>query len=213
MPEIRTVTVYSYDELSPEAQERARDWWRDGGLDYQWWYFIYYDFLQIAERFGIDIDVRQKEPAIYFRGFCSQGDGASFFGTFRLNRGIAGRIREYAPNDTELERIAASLDAIQLPRGYQMATNIYSLDSLYCHEYTMGFDHEIVHIASGAYLYDKNPELFDNACETVTDAMRDLARWLYRALETEYYYLMSDDAVTESIRINDYRFHADGSLA
>jgi hypothetical protein len=45
------ITAYKFDELSDNAKEKARKWWRDGGLDYEWWQFIYED----AEAIGLKI--------------------------------------------------------------------------------------------------------------------------------------------------------------
>jgi hypothetical protein len=49
-----------------------------------------------------------------------------------------------------------------------------------------------------------------DAEEVVIEALRDLARWLYRQLEREYEYLTSDEAVDESIVANEYTFTAAG---
>jgi hypothetical protein len=46
--------------------------------------------------------------------------------------------------------------------------------------------------------------------ETVVEALRDLARWLYRQLEAEYDHLTSDEAVEEGIVINEYTFTEGG---
>jgi len=46
----------------------------------------------------------------------------------------------------------------------------------------------------------------DGAEDAVTEALRDLARWLYRQLESEYEHLTSDEAIDESIAANDYSF-------
>ena len=46
-----TINYYKFDELSDKAKERARDWWRQGALDYEWWESIYED----AERIGLKI--------------------------------------------------------------------------------------------------------------------------------------------------------------
>lgn len=46
---------------------------------------------------------------------------------------------------------------------------------------------------------------------TVIEALRDLARWLYRQLEREYDYLTSDEAVDEAILANEYSFTVDGT--
>ena len=29
--------VYQFNELSDRAKERAREWYREGALDYDWW--------------------------------------------------------------------------------------------------------------------------------------------------------------------------------
>ena len=45
-----------------------------------------------------------------------------------------------------------------------------------------------------------------DAEEVVIEALRDLARWLYRQLEREYDYLSSDEVVDEAIIANGYTF-------
>ena len=45
-----------------------------------------------------------------------------------------------------------------------------------------------------------------DAEEGVIEALRDLARWLFRQLEREYDYLSSDDVVDETIVANGYTF-------
>lgn len=40
----------------------------------------------------------------------------------------------------------------------------------------------------------------------VTEALRDLARWLYRQLEQEYEYQTADQTVDEAITANAYTF-------
>lgn len=41
----------------------------------------------------------------------------------------------------------------------------------------------------------------------------DFADWIYRQLEQEYEYQMSDECVDETIRANDYEFYEDGEPA
>lgn len=52
----------------------------------------------------------------------------------------------------------------------------------------------------------------NDAEDQVTEALRDLARWLYSRLECEYEHLNSDGAVEEAIVANDYQFTEDGKL-
>ena len=40
----------------------------------------------------------------------------------------------------------------------------------------------------------------------MTEALRDLARWLYVQLEAEYDHLTSDEAIEEGINVNEYTF-------
>jgi len=49
-----------------------------------------------------------------------------------------------------------------------------------------------------------------DAEDTVIEALRDLARWLYRQLESEYNALNSDEMVDETIVANAYTFTASG---
>ena len=52
-------------------------------------------------------------------------------------------------------------------------------------------------------------EYLDLALETrVLDLMRDFAEWIYRSLEQEYEYRLSDEAIEDTIRANDYQFQA-----
>lgn len=51
MKTIKT-TVYTFDELSEEAKENARDWYREGALNYDWWDGIY----DGAKMVGLKID-------------------------------------------------------------------------------------------------------------------------------------------------------------
>ena len=43
--------------------------------------------------------------------------------------------------------------------------------------------------------------------------LRDLMKWLYKTLETEYDYLNSDEQVDETIKANEYEFTVAGDLA
>ncbi len=40
--------IYKFDELSERAKEKARDWYREGALDYEWWDSVYEDAKAIG---------------------------------------------------------------------------------------------------------------------------------------------------------------------
>lgn len=210
MPDIIETTVYRFDELSDAAKEKARAWYREGGFDYDWYGAVYEDFQRIAEILGLTLKARpirlmgggtRHEPCIWFRGFWSQGDGACFETSYSHRKGAARRIREYAPQDTELHRIADALQAIQRRNFYQLRAET-SHRGHYYHEYCMAIS---VERDSPTY-----QDMTADAEDTVIEALRDLARWLYRQLKCEYDYLSSDEAVDETIIANDSTFTETG---
>ena len=46
--------------------------------------------------------------------------------------------------------------------------------------------------------------------EDIRDLLRSFADWIYKQLETEYNYLMSNEQIDESLEINGYEFNAEG---
>lgn len=206
MPEVIETTVYRLDELSEAAKEKARAWYREGGFDYDWYDAVYEDFQSIAEILGIRFRTRtvrlmgggtRQDPCIWFRGFWSQGDGACYEGVWRHAQRAAARLRAYAPQDAMLHGIADRLQAIQRRNFFQLRAEI-THHGHYSHEYSMRISVE----RDSPVGQDMTPDAED----IVTEALRDLARWLYRQLEREYDYLTSDEAVDESLRANDYTF-------
>lgn len=206
MPEVLEITVFRFDELSDEAKDRARAWYRDGGFDYDWFDAIYEDFQRVAEILGIRFKTRtvrlmgggtRQEPRIWFTGFWSQGDGAAFEGCYTYRKGAAAEIRAYAPMDAELHRIADALQQVQRRNFYRLTAEATHRGRYY-HEYSM----EIA-VTRDSHA---SQDMIADVEEIVTEALRDLARWLYRQLEREYDYISSDEAVAEAIRANDYTF-------
>lgn len=64
--------VYKFNELGDKAQQKAIEWYRETGFDYEW------HELNIE---SWEDDLRERgfmKPKIYFSGFSSQGDGACF---------------------------------------------------------------------------------------------------------------------------------------
>lgn len=216
MPRTETVkhTYYQFDELSDAAKEKAREWWRSCEAQDFDTEFVLDDAVQCAAILGITIDKKPTrrmdgtagagQPAIYWSGFSSQGDGACFEGSYEYAKGAAKAIRKHAPQDTELHRIADELQAIQRRRFYK-ATATMQHRGHYYHSGCMVVDVDLQDSGDSAHLVD--------AEERVTQTMRDFADWIYRQLEREYEYRMSDECVDESIRINEYEFTENGERA
>ncbi|MCG2841273.1 antitoxin of toxin-antitoxin stability system [Sandaracinobacter sp. RS1-74] len=211
MPKIIEITVFRFEELAARAREKARDWYRQTGLDYDWHDYHFDDFERICEILGVTLLTSPVElhgggtrprPHIYFSGFSSQGDGACFEGDYSYAKLAPARIRAYAPRDKELHRIASALQAIQQQNGYQLHARIDHRGRYY-HEHSMTISVERNSPT------EREPTA--NAAGSIEEALRDLARWLYRQLEREYDYLNSDKAVDEAIRANEYTFTAEGA--
>ena len=210
MPEIIETTVYRLGELSDAAKDTARAWYRQVGFDDDWFEFVYDDFERVCMILGVDLKTvpvrlygggtRQK-PCIWFSGFWSQGDGACFEGRYRHAKGASRAIRDHAPKDGELHRIADALQAIQRRNFYQLQASVTHRDRYY-HEYCMAISVE----RDSPTWQDMTADAEDIVIET----LRDLARWLYRQLEREHEYLTSDDAVDEAITANEYTFTETG---
>ena len=211
MPEIISTTVYLLNELSGPAAEHARDWYRRSAPDDGWQEFVFEDFAKICTILGVDLATHpvrlygggtRQDPRIWYSGFCSQGDGACFEGRYHYAMGASRAIRAHAPQDEELHRIADALASLQRRNFYQLGASIRH-EGRYYHEYTMSIAVE----RDGPTMQ----EMTTDAEEQVIDFLRDLARWLYRQLEREYWYQLSDDVVDEAILANEYGFTEGGA--
>ena len=211
MPQVVEITVYTINELSDAAKEAARAWYRESCLDHEWYDFVYEDFQTICGILGVTLattPVRlygggtRDKPQIFWTGFSSQGDGASFAGHYSHAKGAARAIRAYAPKDDELHRIADALQAVQRRNIWQLHASICQRGR-YCHEYTMAIE-----VERESPIWQPPT---DDAEDAVTEALRDLARWLYRQLRDAYEAETSDCAVDEAMEINGWTFTAEGN--
>jgi hypothetical protein len=179
---------------------------RDINIHHGWWDSVYEDFARICTILGIDLD--KGEPS--FSGFSSQGDGASWSGSYHAAKSWSpvvatydlapAAIRDYAPKDEELHHIADEL--CLLARIYHPTYAIVRRhDNRYAHEMMMC-------VSEWEYCDDIDAddvadEVANHIEETLLELFRDLARWLYASLESEYEYLTSDEAVAEALKAND----------
>ena len=206
--------VYTFDELSDRAKETAREWFRNG-IEFDADYCIE-DFARLTALIGLDVRTRpvklmngstRMEPDIHYSGFCSQGDGASYSGSYSYVHGSVAKLESEAPSgvgkgyegNNEINRIARDLRDVQ-------RRNFYKLQASISHKGRY-FDIDVdVERAD-----EKN--VSDDDVETVRECMKDLAHYLYRQLEREWEYRNSDECVDEDIRANEYEFDEDGNRA
>ena len=214
MARIIETTVYDVDELDEAGKARARDWYitevvnNDG-----WWHQAVFDEFEticgilgitvrtVAVRRGRTDDRTTAQRCIWFSGFSSQGDGASFEGTWEYAPGCCRKIREHTANDQKLHAIADALTAAQKPNFYELNA-VITHQGHYNHEYCMQVGVE----RAG----ESGEEATDGSLESVRFQLRELAHWLYRRLRAEYDAQTSHTAVDETLRANEWEFRANG---
>jgi len=225
MPHTKCETIYYFDELSDKAKERAREWYREGGLDYEWWDFT--NVIDAAKYMGIEIDTKTQtriggytqgdnggtwdankkityqETCIYFSGFNSQGDGACFLGTWRASdmKPLKELKADFA-TDTQLHKIHTALWAFKKQYPEAICTSTRS-SCHYSHERSTNLE------AILGEEIDYNKETHKPLEECLVDFMK----WIYHGLEKEYDYLNSDENVDDTIRTNEYEFTQEGRRA
>lgn len=187
--------IYTYEELSDEAKAKARDWYRNG--DDFWAECVIDDAKEVAALMGWEID------KVYYSGFWSQGDGACFEGIMRYNKGCAKLVKAYT-NDAELNRIAKAWQSLQRRNFYALEASVKHRGH-YQHEMCTEFD---CGDTRHNYGWLQNPEAEDD----IKEIARDFMRWIYKRLEAEYEYSVSDEVVAENIIANGYEFTEDGEI-
>ena len=183
---------------------------REFNVDYDWWDCVYADFATICDILGIEL--ADHEPR--FSGFWSQGDGASWAGSYNACKLVdkytrleptydlaPQKIREHAPKDTTLHSIADQL--CLLARIYEpVCADIGRRHGRsYVHENTMTLSEWVYW--NGKEVDDVDEEIQEHIEHTLMEQFRALAGWLYSTLEKEYDYLTSDEAVIEALEANE----------
>ena len=182
----KVIETYGIEELEGRAKENALEWLREG-LDYEWWDSVYEDAKEVGECLGIRVD------DISFSGFYSQGDGCCFSGYYTYRKGWKKALKDYAPKGQELLRIGQKLQSIQRPTFYELGGAINGDDQY----------------------WRTNIELhrqYSGHEAKINEVLRDFAHWIYKALQTEYEWLTSEEQLIETAEANGYLFDESGRV-
>lgn len=183
------ISVYSFDELSDEAKEVAREWYRQGALDYAWYDCVCELVKDAGARLGIEV------YRVEFSGFCHQGSGASFEGSYRYKKGWRKALSTEFGGHTlaELTTLGEALQRAQAPHFYSARVTIRPT--------ARDFD-----------LYMACDSDYSTNQDNLYQALRDFASWVYNALEAEHDYLLSGTVIDEGLTANGYIFTENGEL-
>lgn len=200
--------VYQYEELSDKAKATARQWYTS-----DWDCFhsdtVIEDAVTIAALMGLTIDTRPvktmggnttHQACIYWSGFCQQGDGACFEGTYKYKADSIEAVKGYL-EDAEINRIALVLHELQRQHGNALVARItHRGNYTYAESMDVTVECELMEVDADVQ-------------EAVKELMIDFANWIYKSLEAEYNYQTSDENVADTIMANEYEFTEDGKRA
>lgn len=175
------------------------------------------NFIEFMELLGIYV----KKNEVYYSGFYSQGDGASFecyvdVIDFFKNNGNEHDIMNalkieshpFCNNDSKIMDIVDNLlDTYK--KFPKLLIHINRYVGHYYHSETMYVD---------SYDYDdednnqiSNSDI-ENASKEILSYLKEFAGILYKKLEDDYNYFTSDECVFETLVENEYMFDDDGRI-
>lgn len=218
MPQTICTTVYSFDELSEEAKQKAIE--NERTSRYNHWYFPWQDEYQdtlsaFCERFGIKVeDSGRCDGTVYIKNGCYPDINANADFWTREKYDISGesvrglRLRTFILNnfsDVLYERKK------QYVNGYgskHRVSRVFTTET--CCPFT-GFcaDDDILQPMRE---FIANPTS-KRPTYDLNDLMSDCVSAWNSAWEDNYKYYFSDECITEDIRNNEFQFTEDGELA
>lgn len=194
---MRTIEIklYTFAELTPEAQAVARSHFQDINVDDDWWETTIGAIAEAGMMLGIEILRDRRGYAFWF-----DDRGASMQGNYINEPGAAAAVRKEWPKEEALHAIADKLTALQERAGGKLEAIMMN-----------GAWPDV-----GASVYLGNSVVYpDDDAEGLTDSFRDalmgFVRWGHRLLMREHEYLTSGEAIEEAIDRNEIEFRASGA--
>jgi len=192
--------VYTLDELSEEAKEKAIENNRHLNVENWEWYHNVYDAFKYKYSSLFEI------TDIYFSGFHSQGDGAMFeYGgiTDKLIDEFIAQL-ELTPLRKKLVKELVYFSGHGKQRGH------------YYHERSCTHNLYVELNGSSSYMYSNIDKfLFELQLDFeafIEERYIDLAQELYQSLEDEYEWHTSDEAIRECLIEGEHEFTENGEL-
>jgi len=209
-------TSFTWEELSDKAKDRARQGFEPDG---RWWSDVYTQYIGEGVAKGFNIN------HIYFSGFWSQGDGASWAGYIDIVDYVTYHWADAPVRQEMMHALLASGDMFSRHNATVRTSGRYN------HEYTMHLEEVGKDDTEGSDGVNCPGSPFHGACvdtvwealgytdpalhdlnEELLEAARDYAREIYKALEAEYEHQTSDEYLADMCEANEYRFDEDGHL-
>ena len=201
MPEQIQITLFTFDELSEESQQRVIEPIREA---YDPDYSIVYDMF--INGMSVDYGSNVTIDDIQWSGFWSQGDGACFTCDFDIE--VLLPILKEELNEEQidiLKEIDVEVEASSIRTGF---SNHYS------HENTVTGNIQLNYGDYYSYRTTEINEIHDILENKLTEIIREECRSLYRQLESFYDQEMEDERIIEEIKecYSEYCFREDGTI-
>lgn len=176
-------TLYHFDELTEKAKDKARDWYRNGALDYAWWDCTYEDAARVGlEITGFDLDRRK---------------GVEGTLTMSLVESCKAILAEHGESCATHKLASDFLTAFnRLDNEKDEAIRAMTDEEIDNEKETDIIEHFEVEVEA--------------LTEEYVYALREEYASI---LQREYEYLLSDECVDETIQANEYEFTEDGRIA
>lgn len=209
----KTISLYEFDELPEEIQNKAIRQRSDLNIGHDWWDLEYDNFHQLAGMFGFEVDLKRT----YFIGFYHQGQGSSFYATadvVKLINTLKGQQwKETFPTfNPSVKEIPSSIIRITklIEKGFiEFQSEVKHTNR----ESAIYTDHDTRIYSDGQCMNPVNVEKAIEMTEEIVGTIaEELNHFLFISLRDEYDYVTSRETVIETIKSNQYHFTANGRL-
>lgn len=191
-----TTQTLSFSQLPQKAKDVAVGHYAENLVPDFWNDAVYEDAKQIASLMGIEID------KIYYSGFSSQGDGACFTGNFSYKSKALHDVKQYAPLDIELHKIAKNYTDIQRKAFYKLKGKVVHSGPYY-------------HSNSNDITVEHSDDIYRDIGDLekeMKDVLRSFMDWIYRELEDSYNFEISEEAASQYYEDENVNFDEYGNI-
>ncbi len=192
-----TVNLYKFDELTEEAKQKSIEENRYINTEHWcWWHDVEDQFKDKMAKLGYEVE------KIYFSGFSSQGDGACFEGKVSIDEWLLAHKlgRKYRALLNYCRNYGGYVTIAQQGHYYHEKSMTFTESDTLCNYYYLDYDR----------LGEKVGKQIDEVMELIETEAEEVARELYKDLEAESDYLMSDDVIADVLTTNEYDFLKEG---
>ena len=194
--EITTRTIGEWLEFDKKIAEKIIEKNRDINTDFNWYEGTIAEFVKDMEAKGLEIDAKN----VNFSGFWSQGDGASF---------MCNLSEKYIDS-------WITANKAEFPSLYEKYTSWNGIEGkIVKNSFGNHYSHaKTVNVELTCYddIGEEGGKEIENLQNMIESALRGYMVLLYNTLEKEYYSLISDESIIDTLKANEYEFDIDGRI-